>query len=169
MIILGIDPGTTRIGFGELELNHNTFQPIEYGLLEKEKILIPLSENERLYHIGKCLEKRFQSKIPHVLCLESLIFGKNVKTFASVSQIRGILIYFAQKYQIPLQEILPRQVKQSITGNANATKKQIQKSIQKILNLETIPYPDDVSDALAIGIAGSLNFQFKLNLNKLTH
>lgn len=149
MIILGIDPGTATTGFGLVKKEGSKLYPIDYGCIEtKSKVAMP----DRLNEIYKQTEKIINKYKPDTLACEELFFFKNLKTAITVAQARGVLIVSGRKNQIPVFEYTPLQVKQALTGYGRAEKKQIQKMVKLMLNLEEIPKPDDAADALAVAI-----------------
>jgi crossover junction endodeoxyribonuclease RuvC len=150
--ILGIDPGTTRIGFGVIEKKGNSYSPLAYGLIEPESAHSIPERLEIIHHQLNQLIKKFN---PDLFSVEGLFFFKNVKTVISVAQARGVILLAAQKAGIPIFEPTPLQVKQGITGYGRADKNQIANMVVRLLNLKQIPKPDDITDALAIAITGA--------------
>lgn len=152
MIILGIDPGTARLGYGVVKKNKgkkNKLKSIDYGCINTSP---EFSDGERLKKINQELNKIIQKYNPEVLAVESIFFFKNLKTVMTVSQAKGVILLTAAKKKIPIYEFTPPQVKMAITGYGRAEKKEIQKAIKSILNLKEIPKPDDAADALAIAV-----------------
>lgn len=149
MIILGIDPGTTRIGYALLNKKENTdVSLITYGCLElKNK-----KQVERLAEISRLISDLIAEHHPMVLAIEQLFFTKNAKTALSVAEARGVIINAAASLNLEVFEFTPLQVKAAVTGYGKAEKKQVQKMVCLLLNLEKIPRPDDASDAIAIGL-----------------
>ena len=89
---------------------------------------------------------------PSAVAIEELFFGRNVTTAISVGQARGVAVLAAAHCGLPIAEYTPMQVKQAVVGYGKATKDQVQQMMRILLNLETIPQPDDAADALAIAI-----------------
>lgn len=149
MVILGIDPGYAIIGWGVLEYRANKFKVIDYGAVTTSaKTPFPL----RLCDIygGICeIIKKYE---PQVLSMEKLFYNNNAKTVIDVAQARGVITLAAQQNGLQIAEYTPLQVKQSVTGYGRAVKKQVQEMTRIILNLESIPKPDDTADALAMAI-----------------
>ena len=154
MKILGIDPGTATTGFGVIEKTKGKFNTIDYGVILTPKDL-PMSN--RLLIVFNDLEELIAKHQPETIAVEQLFFAKNVTTAISVGQARGVVLLAAQKADLSLKEFTPLQVKQSVTGYGQASKKQVQLMVQKILKLKDIPKPDDAADALAIAICASAN------------
>ena len=149
MIILGIDPGTTRIGYALLnKINIDNISVLDYGCLE-----IPnKTQTERLMIISEFINQTILKYRPETLAIEKLFFTSNVKTAFSVSEARGVIINAAASLNLNILEFTPLEVKMVITGYGKSEKKEIQKMVCRILNLEKIPQPDDASDAIAIGL-----------------
>ncbi len=157
MIILGIDPGTARTGYGLIKIQEKDrgwIKPsfLACGCIETSPIL---SNQERLREIYNKLNKIIKQYKPEVMAIEKIFFFKNAKTIIQVSEARGVLLLLAAQKKIPLYEFTPLQVKMNIVGYGRAQKKQIQKMVKELLNLEKEPKPDDVADALAIAISCS--------------
>lgn len=149
MIVLGIDPGTARIGYALLEKrNLNDINLISYGCLEIKK----KTQAERLMEISCLISDLISKYQPEILAIEKLFFTKNAKTALSVSEARGVIINSANSLNLGVLEFTPLEVKVAITGYGKAEKSQVQKMVCSILNLQKIPRPDDASDAIAIGL-----------------
>lgn len=152
MIIIGIDPGTAHTGFGVVKKTKgkkNKLKAIDYGCITTSPDLSP---GERLKKINNELNKLIKKYKPKVLAVENVYFFKNLKTAMPVSQAKGVILLTAAKKKIPVYEFTPLQVKMTIVGYGKADKKQVQKMIKVLLNLNEIPKPDDAADALAIAV-----------------
>ncbi len=154
MMILGIDPGTATTGFGVIKKSKGQLTTLDYGVISTPKSL-PMSN--RLLILFDDLEEIIKKYQPEVIAVEQLFFARNVTTAISVGQARGVVLLAAQKADLTLKEYTPLQVKQSVTGYGQATKKQVQQMVQKILKTPELPKPDDAADALAIAICASTN------------
>jgi crossover junction endodeoxyribonuclease RuvC len=152
MIILGIDPGTATTGFGVIDYqkkNKKQIVCLDYGIIQTSP---KQSAGERLIQINSGLNEIIKKYKPEMAAVESLFFFKNLKTAMPVSQARGVIIYTLSKKNVPFIELTPLQAKTSVTGYGKATKNQVQKMVQNLLNLEKLPKPDDAADALALAI-----------------
>jgi crossover junction endodeoxyribonuclease RuvC len=150
MIILGIDPGTTRIGYAVLDKKDNKdVSLITYGSSD----LKVKEQKERLKIISDMISDLILKYRPETLAIEKLFFTKNVKTALAVSEARGVIINCANSLGLDILEFTPLEVKTAITGYGRAEKQQVQKMICNILKLQKVPEPDDASDAIAIGLA----------------
>jgi len=147
-IILGIDPGTTRIGYGLIEKNGPQLTNVEYGCLK-------IDSNRRLQSTKEELTRLIEKHKPSRAAVEKLFFFKNLKTVIPVSEARGVIMLSLYEKQLPVTELTPLEVKRGISGYGLADKKQIQRMVKLILKLESEPQPDDAADALAIAICCS--------------
>jgi len=149
MIIIGIDPGTATTGFGVIEYQKSKLKLIDFGVITtSQRLSIP----ERLKIIFDNLNQIIKNRKPDWVAVEQLFFSANTKTATSVGQARGVILLAAQIAGVKVAEYTPLQVKQAVTGYGKATKKQIQQMVKTILNLKSIPHPDDAADGLAIAI-----------------
>ncbi|MFA5134102.1 MAG: crossover junction endodeoxyribonuclease RuvC [Patescibacteria group bacterium] len=158
MIILGIDPGFARIGYGVIEEKNKNLRMLDYGCLSTPAGLI---FEKRLKKIHEELVRLIKKYKPDICSVEKIFFCKNTKTAIDVGQARGVAILTAVEKNLKILEFTPLQVKQFITGYGKAEKQQIQKMTKILLGLKEIPKPDDAADALALAIAGSNNFLTK--------
>lgn len=152
MKILGIDPGTTRLGYGLIETHGHDFAMLDYGIIGLEAG----SATERLQEIYAELTKLFKKVKPDRVAFEQLFFYNNQKTAMRVSQAMGVALLAAAESSTPIFEYTPLQVKQTVTNSGNAKKEQVQTMVKMLLKLEHIPKPDDAADALAIAITCAL-------------
>lgn len=150
MLSLGIDPGTAIVGYGLVREEHDgSLQAVEYGVIRTPaKTPMP----ERLNTIFNTLTELVEQYQPDRAAVEELFFSRNVTTAITVSQARGVILLALERSGIHINEYKPNVVKQSITGFGGAEKTQMQEMVRMLLNLKTIPRPDDAADALAIAI-----------------
>ncbi|NMB46309.1 MAG: crossover junction endodeoxyribonuclease RuvC [Firmicutes bacterium] len=149
MLILGIDPGTATTGYGLIKAEGNKLTPIDYGTI-RTQAREPTAARLSVLHDDLC--SLIKTAAPEVVAVEQLFFNTNVTTALAVGQARGVILLAVAQAGIPLAEYTPLQVKQTVTGNGRATKQQVGFMIKALLKLDTVPRPDDVSDALAIAI-----------------
>ena len=155
---MGIDPGIAIVGYGFLEPKGNSYKVLDYGAITTEaKVPLP----ERLDAIYEEMNELIERYKPDDIAFEELFFNKNVKTAITVAQARGVEVLAAKESGAGLYEYTPLQVKQAIVGYGRATKNQVQEMVRIILNLEKIPKPDDVADALAVAITHGSSIKFK--------
>ncbi|MBI4136684.1 crossover junction endodeoxyribonuclease RuvC [Candidatus Roizmanbacteria bacterium] len=149
MIILGIDPGIARTGWGVVKKEGNSVTAIKYGCIATEK---ELEEEKRLVILHQQLKILIDAYEPAIVAVEKLFFASNAKTALTVGQARGVVLLTAGEASLPLFAYTPLQVKLAITGYGRADKQQIQRMVQSMLQLPEIPKPDDMADALAVAI-----------------
>lgn len=160
MILLGIDPGSVRVGFGVIEKNKGKLKYLAGGLLGTSSLS---DKNLRLQKLEKEFTNLIQKTKPELIGIEKLFFSKNQKTALEVAQARGVLMNIIAKTSIPYIELSPPEIKLAISGNGKATKKEIGKMLKYFINLPDIKMVDDTTDALAIAIVISNKNSF---LNK---
>lgn len=161
MRILGIDPGMATIGFGVIESGRQKHRLLDYGCIKTQA---GLSTSERLKQIYDDLKIIVKKWNPEEVAIEELFFSKNVKTAIQVAQARGAIMQQIALGPHRITEYKPQQVKEAVCGYGNAEKKQVQKMVRLILEMEEIPHPDDAADALALAIchANSLYMRARL-------
>lgn len=149
MLIVGVDPGTAITGYGIVDYRGNKFQPVRYDCI-KTSSKLPLSERLRLIYTE--INEVLRSYKPEHFAVEALFFNKNTRTAMAVGQARGVVLLAAANRGLEVNEYTPLQVKQAVVGNGKAEKGQVQFMVKRLLNLPEVPRPDDVADALAVGI-----------------
>jgi crossover junction endodeoxyribonuclease RuvC len=150
MIVIGIDPGLARMGYGVLEVTGEEIRAVCYGCLETSGR--DLRASERILKIYTDVGTLFEKYQPAYLSLEKLFFTRNISSAMGVSEVRGVILLAAEQRNIPVAEYTPNQVKQAITGSGRADKRQMQEMIKRLLRLREIPTPDDAADALSIAL-----------------
>jgi crossover junction endodeoxyribonuclease RuvC len=164
MIILGIDPGTARLGYGLIRKpkgKKGKIKAVDYGCIVTNPNLLP---GERLRKINNELNKLIKKYKPNVLAVENIYFFKNLKTAMPVSQAKGVVLLCAAKKKIPVYEFTPLQVKMAVSGYGKAEKKQVQRMIKVLLSLEEVPKMDDAADALGVALCYILETEKKRKL-----
>ncbi len=149
MRILGVDPGIVVLGFGILEKSENKCQALDYGCLRLSSKEGFASRLKKIYDEISRIIEQYQ---PDEFAIEDLFYAKNVKVALKMGHARGVAILAAVNHHIPTSEYSPREIKQSIVGNGAASKEQVQRMVQNILNLKELPQPLDASDALAVAL-----------------
>ena len=150
MIILGIDPGIARTGWGIIEkANSQKLIAKSYGCIET-KAGLPIER--RLQIIREELVRIIKKHKPQALGIEELFFNTNAKTALIVGQARGVVIVTAAELGLEVYSYTPLQVKTAITGYGRAEKDQMGKMVKILLKLDSIPKPDDTVDALACAL-----------------
>ena len=147
--VLGIDPGFALVGFGVVERDGNYFKVIDYGVISTPK---EDSFATRIANIYSGMLSLIDTYKPDEIAIEELFFFKNQKTVIPVAEARGVIVLAGIEKNIQMYEYTPLQIKQALTGNGRAEKKQIQYMVTNLLGLEKIPRPDDAADALAVAL-----------------
>lgn len=153
MIILGIDPGTGRLGFGVVEVTKSGYELIDAGVITTPA---HTPQDERLLDIYDSLNEIIKANKPTIMSIEKLFFSRNITTAMKVSEARGVAMLCGKKANLKIFEYTPLQIKQTITGYGKADKKQMQEMIRIQLKLNSTPKPDDCADALAAAITHSI-------------
>jgi len=147
--ILGIDPGTGRMGFGIIEIDKTSTNLVDAGVITTSA---NQSDSSRLKIIYDDLTEIITTNQPTVISVEKLFFAKNVTNAMTVSQARGVVLLLAEIHGLVLYEFTPLQIKQALTGYGRAQKQQIQSMVKVMLGLRNVPKPDDCADALAAAL-----------------
>lgn len=155
--ILGLDPGLARLGFGAIVSDgSDRLKPLDFGIIQtpaKQPI------GDRLQTIYEDLHSLCEQFSPQLVVIEKLFFYR-MSNLIMVAEARGVMMLVLAQHNLPLIELTPGQVKQSLTGYGNASKLEVQEAVARELDLDEIPKPDDAADALAVAIAGTF---FSLN------
>ncbi len=148
-IILGIDPGTTVMGFGVLMCEGRNARLITAGAIK-----FPVADDHalKLRAIFKHVSQIIEEHKPDELAIEAQFFGKNVQSMLKLGRAQGVAIAAALHRELAVVEYAPKRVKQSITGNGNASKEQVAAMLLSILGLRTLPSSTDATDAIAVAI-----------------
>ena len=149
-IILGVDPGLTRCGFGVIDTTKN--EAVAFGMFQS----LPSSDpRDRVGAIAQELKQLVQNHKPEMIALERVFAQSNLRSVMGVAQVSGALMSIAFEANIPLQFFTPSEVKAAVTGNGRATKDQVALMVTRILKLSETPKPADVADALAVALCAS--------------
>lgn len=150
MRILGFDPGSVCAGYGCIEHHRatNQWHHIDNGVIRPKTTL---THADRLAHIYDRLQQLLITLAPDLFVIEEVFVANNVKSALLLGQARGVALLAAVQAQMPIHEYSARVVKQSIVGNGNATKEQIQFMTARLLKLPE-PAATDAADALAIAL-----------------
>jgi crossover junction endodeoxyribonuclease RuvC len=149
--VLGLDPGLARMGWAIIEQVNAKPMLVGCGCLETSP---DDTTDQRLYALHNRLKSIVTEYQPTMLAVEKLFFSKNVTTAMAVSQARGIALLAAAETHLPVVELTPTTIKQSITGDGRADKRQMGKMVQLLLGLTQLPKHDDTTDAIAIALCG---------------
>jgi len=148
-IILGIDPGTNVFGYSNIKITNNKIKLLNLGVVKLDQLAGPY---EKLSKIFEDVNKLIQANKPNEMAIEAPFFGKNVQSMLKLGRAQGVAIAAALTNNVPVFEYAPKKVKQSITGNGNASKDQLAAMVKSLTNLQTIPKYFDATDALGVAI-----------------
>lgn len=149
-LALGIDPGTATTGYGLVRLMPDgELVAVSFGIISTPKDATPSARLEMLY---TNLRKIIKQHKPDTSAVEKLFFARNVTTGIAVGQARGVVLLALEQAGIEIFEYTPKEVKQAVAGYGSAEKRQVQEMVRALLQLDSIPKPDDAADALAIAI-----------------
>jgi crossover junction endodeoxyribonuclease RuvC len=149
MLVLGIDPGTLRTGYGLVEGDRDSVRPIGFGAIAtSSKDQFPF----RLQKIYDAVRELIESHRPEWVAVETPFLAKNVQSALKLGQSKGVALLAAMHGGIPIAEYTPTQVKSAVTGYGSADKGQIQEMVKRTLGLTELPQPPDIADALAIAL-----------------
>lgn len=153
-IILGIDPGTTVMGFGLIsaEKNKMKFLLLDELLLHKYE-----SHSLRLKRIFEKTLSIIDTYHPDELAIEAPFFGKNVQSMLKLGRAQGVAMAAGLYREVPITEYSPKKIKMAITGNGNASKEQVAAMLQQLLDLKEIPKRLDATDGLAAAVCHFFN------------
>lgn len=148
-IILGIDPGTTIMGFGVLRAEGRNL-----ALVEVDAIRFPAEDDHtlKLRAIFRQVAHIIEKHRPDELAIESQFFGKNVQSMLKLGRAQGVAIAAAIQREVAVREYAPTRIKQSITGHGGATKEQVAAMLLSILGVPELPASTDATDALAVAV-----------------
>lgn len=153
-IILGIDPGTTIMGFGIIKVVNNQMEFIQLNELMLKKYSDPYTKLKLIFERTIAL---IDEHHPDEIAIEAPFYGKNVQSMLKLGRAQGVAMAAGLSRQIPITEYLPKKIKMAITGNGNASKEQVAKMLQQLLGLKTLPHNLDSTDGLAAAVCHFYN------------
>jgi crossover junction endodeoxyribonuclease RuvC len=148
-IILGIDPGTIVMGYGVIEIKNKQPFLIEMGVLKLAKYKDTML---RLKIIYNKIAELHRVHHPSAFAIEAPFFGKNVQSMLKLGRAQGVAIASNLQFGIDVHEYSPKKIKQSVTGNGNASKEQVWRMMQQILHFKEAPEYLDATDALSVAL-----------------
>lgn len=147
--ILGIDPGTGETGYGIIAVRGQQMSEVRHGVIHLRKYA---DHYERLRKIFSRVSELIDSHGIHEVALEAPFYGKNVQSMLKLGRAQGVAMAAALGAGLPIAEYFPRNVKQSVTGNGNASKEQVAKMLKTLLSMKALPEYLDATDALAVAV-----------------
>ncbi|SFN30219.1 crossover junction endodeoxyribonuclease RuvC [Salegentibacter flavus] len=153
-IILGIDPGTTIMGFGLIKVENKKMEFLQLNELQLSKYSDPYIKLKLIFERTIELIDTYN---PDEIAIEAPFFGKNVQSMLKLGRAQGVAMAAGLSRQIPITEYLPKKIKMAITGNGNASKEQVARMLQSLLNLKSLPKNLDSTDGLAAAVCHFYN------------
>lgn len=148
-IILGIDPGTNIMGYGIIKITGKKAGHITHGVLNLEKLDDHALKLKKIFEHTLHLIDTYH---PDELAAEAPFFGKNVQSMLKLGRAQGVALAAALYRDIPVTEYSPRKIKQSITGNGNASKEQVAAMLKNLGLIDVIPNDLDATDGLSVAL-----------------
>ncbi|GAA3774252.1 MULTISPECIES: crossover junction endodeoxyribonuclease RuvC [Corallibacter] len=153
-IILGIDPGTTIMGFGLIKVVGKTMSFLQLNELDLKK------HSDHYLKLKLIFERTIElidTHHPDEIAIEAPFFGKNVQSMLKLGRAQGVAMAAGLSREVPVTEYSPKKIKMAITGSGNASKEQVAKMLQSLLGLKTLPKNLDATDGLAAAVCHFYN------------
>jgi crossover junction endodeoxyribonuclease RuvC len=162
-IIMGVDPGTNVMGYGIINITGNNMHLLSLGIIKLDHL-----DNHalKLKHIFERTTAVIEEYKPDEFSIEAPFFGKNVQSMLKLGRAQGVSIAAALNKQVPVFEYSPKKIKQSITGNGNASKEQVCYMLQSLLKISSTPVHFDATDGLAAAVCHFFQSKSPLKNNK---
>ncbi len=151
-IILGIDPGTAIMGYGIILEQKSTLNLISLGVIKLNHLNDHFLKLQRIFEKTLNLIDQYH---PDCLAIEAPFYGKNIQVMLKLGRAQGVAMSAGLYRNIPIFEYSPKKIKQSITGNGNASKEQVAAMMQRLLNFKETPEFLDATDGLAVAVCHS--------------
>lgn len=148
-IILGLDPGTNVMGYAIILVQLSRIKLIQFGVIQMGKTGAHELKLKKIFDRVLTLVDEYH---PDEVALEAPFFGKNVQSMLKLGRAQGVAMAAALFREVPITEYAPKKVKQSVTGNGNASKEQVAKMLMQIFSMKEMPKLLDASDALAVAV-----------------
>ena len=153
-IILGIDPGTNIMGYGLIISKEKKISLVDFGEINMSKIKDHYLKLDKVY---KSVIDIIDTYKPDEIAIEAPFFGKNVQSMLKLGRAQGVAMAAGISRQIPIKEYSPKKIKMAITGNGNASKEQVAKMLQNLLQINELPKNLDSTDGLAAAVCHFYN------------
>ena len=154
MRILGLDPGLARVGYGVIDVDGRPGSGrqhlVDCGIIRTDP---GRSDGDRMVEIARDLRQLLRTWKPQLAAVEKFFFYRSSTTI-SVVQARGVLMMTLARFQVPVVEYPPMQIKLALAGHGHADKGDVLDAVMRELNLDDPPRPDDAADALAVALTG---------------
>lgn len=159
MIILGIDPGTRVTGYGVIRVKGQKIEVVDFGCIRPP---VNATSSKKYLVVFDAIEQLIALHKPEALAVEGQFMHRNAMSAMKLGMARAMALLAAERAGIPIFEYAPKKAKKAVVGHGSASKQQVQKMMQALLNLEKPPTPEDAADALALALchANSLSLQY---------
>ncbi len=164
-IVLGIDPGTVVMGYGLIKVSGNHLQLLDMDVLKPGKVSDSYKKLQLIYNTVSGLIIKYK---PESFAIEAPFFGKNVQSMLKLGRAQGVAIAAAMRHGLNVTEYSPKKVKQSITGNGNASKEQVMQMLKRIIPFSDEPKYFDATDALAVAVCHFFQASNALDNNNIS-
>lgn len=148
-IILGIDPGTTIMGYGIIHVKRGKMLLVTYGVIHLQKLATHPDKLKKIFDRVDSIIKEYK---PDEMAIEAPFFGKNVQSMLKLGRAQGVCIAASLSRNVPFEEYSPRRIKQAITGKGAASKEQVAGMLKTLLKLDELPKHLDATDGLAAAV-----------------
>ena len=148
-VILGLDPGTNIMGYAVITVQLSRVSLNQYGVIQMGKYGEHALKLKKIFERVLALVDEYK---PDEVALEAPFFGKNVQSMLKLGRAQGVAMSAALYREVPITEYAPKKVKQSVTGNGNASKEQVARMLMQIFSIKEQPRLLDSTDALAVAI-----------------
>lgn len=153
-VILGIDPGTVIMGYGLIHIQGKEMTMLNMGVIKLDKMKDHPSRLKKIFERTVEIIREYH---PDEMAIEAPFFGKNVQSMLKLGRAQGVAIAAALSQNIPIVEYTPKKIKQSVTGNGNASKEQVSGMLENLLNTKMDGMPLDATDGLAAAVCHHFN------------
>ena len=165
MIVLGIDPGSNRTGYGLLQEKSGVVRSIDYGCINLSSIKTFPQKLEKISITVKELIRKYK---PDFTAIEDCFYAKNVKSALKLGHVRGAIILTAINENVEITEYTPLEIKNAVTGYGRADKMQVQQMMRMLLDLPGVPQPEDAADALACAYCHIATYSLRKKIEDIT-
>ena len=153
LIVLGVDPGTARTGYGVVASRERTLSLLECGVV-RTRPRRPLAE--RIRHIFEAMQSIMERFEPSVLSVEKVFQGRNPQSALTLGHARGVILLAGALAGVQIAEYSPTAIKNAVVGTGRATKEQVGFMVKTHLRLASAPSPDDAADGVAVALCHCL-------------
>ena len=164
--VIGVDPGVTATGFGVLEVRPGGVTVVDAGVISTTA---GQALEARLNALHQAVHRIIEAQKPSLLIVEDLYTEyKFPRTAVLMGHARGVIYLAARQLGVAVLALAPSEVKRAVTGNGSAGKVQVQRAVQTLLGLESLPRPSHVADALGLAMTGMARITGRLPMGRAT-